>query len=232
VANHYVGLAEKRGTFPDLEVTASSLEAFFQDHDPRRSGDEARAMAASHEGKTALLVRALQHKYKGKSPAATKRKPAVDPAAETAGVGGAGGSVQLQLVATADLEAELTRRKAGGGGDDGGEDAVAAAEAASLALFSTVASGVRPAERCVVVGGGPAGLSAAIYAARAGLEPLVLAPSFGGQLLGKGVDVENYPAVVGEQASGKGIIHLMRAQVKSRGTDRPRRPLCLASSTS
>ena len=44
----------------------------------------------------------------------------------------------------------------------------------------------------VVVGGGPAGLSAAIYAARAGLKPVVVAPPMGGQLQGKGVDVENY----------------------------------------
>ena len=48
-------------------------------------------------------------------------------------------------------------------------------------------------EEVVIVGGGPAGLAAAIYAARAGLKPLIVAPAFGGQLLGKGVDVENYP---------------------------------------
>ena len=49
--------------------------------------------------------------------------------------------------------------------------------------------------KVVIVGGGPAGLSAAVYAARAGLRPVIIAPSFGGQLLGKGVDVENYPGV-------------------------------------
>ena len=47
-------------------------------------------------------------------------------------------------------------------------------------------------ERVTIVGGGPAGLSAAIYAARAGLKPVVVAPPMGGQLQGKGVDVENY----------------------------------------
>ena len=47
-------------------------------------------------------------------------------------------------------------------------------------------------ERVTIIGGGPAGLSAAIYAARAGLRPVVVAPPMGGQLQGKGVDVENY----------------------------------------
>ena len=54
------------------------------------------------------------------------------------------------------------------------------------------------AERVVIVGAGPGGLSAAVYAARAGLAPVVIAPSDGGQLLGKGVTVENYPGVVGD----------------------------------
>ena len=41
-------------------------------------------------------------------------------------------------------------------------------------------------ERVVIIGGGPAGMSSALYAARAGLSPLVIAPSMGGQLQGKG----------------------------------------------
>eukprot|EP00521_Asterionellopsis_glacialis_P014067 CAMPEP_0195292912 /NCGR_PEP_ID=MMETSP0707-20130614/11204_1 /TAXON_ID=33640 /ORGANISM="Asterionellopsis glacialis, Strain CCMP134" /LENGTH=687 /DNA_ID=CAMNT_0040353507 /DNA_START=144 /DNA_END=2207 /DNA_ORIENTATION=+ len=65
-------------------------------------------------------------------------------------------------------------------------------------------------ERVTVIGGGPAGLSAAIYAARAGLTPVVVAPPMGGQLQGKGVDVENYPGL--EDITGPGVVSKMRDQ--------------------
>jgi thiol-disulfide isomerase/thioredoxin len=88
-------------------------------------------------------------------------------------------------------------------------------------------------ERLVIVGGGPAGMSAALYGARAGLRPLVVAPSMGGQLLAKGVDVENYPGV--HNATGPGLISLMRKQAAHfgavfeddfvTGIDASRRPL-------
>ena len=66
--------------------------------------------------------------------------------------------------------------------------------------------------KVAVLGGGPAGATAAIYAARAGLKPMVVSPPVGGQLMSKGVNVENYPGIF--EASGGDIIKLMKKQVR------------------
>jgi len=65
--------------------------------------------------------------------------------------------------------------------------------------------------KLAVLGGGPAGTTAAIYAARAGLKPVLVSPPVGGQLMSKGVNVENYPGI--PEASGGDIIKLMKKQV-------------------
>jgi len=75
---------------------------------------------------------------------------------------------------------------------------------------------VGSAERVVIVGGGPAGLSAAVYAARAGLKPVVIAPPNGGQLQGKGVLVENYPGVV--DSTGPAVVFEIQKQASKYGT--------------
>lgn len=45
----------------------------------------------------------------------------------------------------------------------------------------------------IIIGAGPAGITAGIYAARQKLKTLLIAKNFGGQIMSKAVGIENYP---------------------------------------
>lgn len=64
----------------------------------------------------------------------------------------------------------------------------------------------------IIIGGGPAGMTAGIYAARQKLNTLLLTKDFGGQMAKKAVAIENYPGF--EEISGIDLIQKMEKQLR------------------
>jgi len=66
----------------------------------------------------------------------------------------------------------------------------------------------------IIIGGGSAGITAGIYAARQKMKTLLLTKSFGGQMVHKSVDIENYPGF--DKISSLELIQRFKNQLKSK----------------
>jgi len=101
----------------------------------------------------------------------------------------------------------------------GGFDNLSALESSGEldALLGVEKAGGENHARVVIVGSGPAGYTAAIYAARAELEPVMFAGLMSGGQLMLTTEVENYPGFP-EGADGPGLMELFQKQAERFGT--------------
>jgi thioredoxin-disulfide reductase len=69
----------------------------------------------------------------------------------------------------------------------------------------------------IIIGGGPAGITAGIYGARQKLNTLLITKSFGGQIARKAVMIENYPGF--EEISGMELIQKFEKHLRKQKID-------------
>jgi len=69
----------------------------------------------------------------------------------------------------------------------------------------------------LIIGGGPAGMTAGIYTARQKLKTLLITKNFGGQMFQKAATIENYPGF--EEISGADLIQKFEKHLKSHQID-------------
>src|SRR5690349_23715722 len=162
----------------------------------------------------------------GATPATNGSKPAGDPASNGSNGGGAANPF-------AGLSIDFSGDRTGGlpglpapeatsllGGFGGISFAPPVATAPSTAMGGPSYGETNPGgteTKLLIIGSGPAGLTAAIYGARANVEPIVLAGSTPGGQLMLTSDVENYPGFP-EGIQGPDLMAAFRSQAERFGT--------------
>jgi thioredoxin-disulfide reductase len=213
----------------NVQLTVESLTTYYKEVEPSKSETDIdvvyqKCVSMVKGSKTCVgaaantLARKLKKKYKtapkmeerfsseNRTPdeEKTEEKPKASRSSTRGGASGASDKPNLNLASKEQLMEELERRL-----DAERDEQVEEEEDDDAEDAHSYIKGDYP-EKVVVIGGGPAGMSAAIYAARANLQPVVIAPPMGGQLQGKGVDVENYPGLF--NMTGPGVVAAMRNQ--------------------
>lgn len=198
----------------DVEVSREALMEFYQKHDAAKATDESINMIMEKNSKDfGTMVRLLKKKY-GDAPKTTKRQRPTKSDNENEGAGAKSssnkGGPNLQTATIEELRQELEKREEDATNEKLDEEERRLANNPCSLYRNRTAGAI---EKVVIIGGGPSGATAAIYAARANLCPLVIAPALGGQLMAKGVDVENYPGMPRE--NGGKMIQVMKHQARS-----------------
>jgi thioredoxin-disulfide reductase len=198
----------------DVVVTREALEEFYKKHDPSKATKESiDLIIKKNEKNFGTMVNLLKKKY-GAAPEVTPKpsKKSSNGGSSSAGKSSSPdtGAPNLKKATLEELRQELQNR------EEELEDEKLVAEERRLSnnpcsLYRNRTKDV--IEKVVIIGGGPGGFTAALYAARASLCPLLIAPAIGGQLMAKGVDVENYPGMPLE--NGGKMVQIMKTQARS-----------------
>lgn len=189
----------------NIEVTAEALKAFYTKHDPTKTDEDIKKVLAKYPvGYGHFKLREKLAKKYNAAPKRQRREPYKKP--KKRAPKGNADKPNLELATLEELKAEITKRR------ENMEEEQDEEEDFTLPAYKPSSF----IERVVIIGAGPAGLAAAVYASRAGLSPVIIAPPVGGQLMGKGVNVENYPGITSN--TGPGIVDLMLQQAAEFGT--------------